>query len=110
MSCEQLATRILAERSGIQSHKIRQGDLERHEYDQLRDAAAELEALPLYIDDTGGISINQLSARARRQKRSGGLDLLIIDYLQLITGSGAKNVSGTSSGSLRDHNGPESTG
>jgi replicative DNA helicase len=94
MSCEQLATRILAERSGVQSHRIRQGDLERHEYDKLRDAAAELESLPLYIDDTGGISISQLSARARRQKRSHGLDLIIIDYLQLITGSGAKSAQG----------------
>ncbi|MAP95016.1 MAG: replicative DNA helicase [Ponticaulis sp.] len=94
MSSEQLATRILAERSGVQSHRIRQGDLERHEYDKLRDAAAELESLPLYIDDTGGISISQLSARARRQKRSHGLDLLVIDYLQLITGSGAKSAQG----------------
>ncbi|MAI91947.1 replicative DNA helicase [Ponticaulis sp.] len=94
MSSEQLATRILAERSGVQSHRIRQGDLERHEYDKLRDAAAELESLPLFIDDTGGISISQLSARARRQKRSLGLDLLIIDYLQLITGSGAKSAQG----------------
>ena len=90
MSSEQLATRILAERSGVQSHRIRQGDLERHEYDKLRDAAAELESLKLFIDDTGGISISQLAARARRQKRGGGLDLLIIDYLQLITGSGSK--------------------
>ncbi|MFC6200111.1 replicative DNA helicase [Ponticaulis profundi] len=90
MSCEQLATRILAEVSGVQSHRIRQGDLERHEYDKIRDAAAELESLPLYIDDTGGISISQLAARARRQKRGQGLDILIIDYLQLITGSGAQ--------------------
>ena len=94
MSSEQLATRILAERSGVQSHRIRQGDLEKHEYEKLRDAAAELESLPLYIDDTGGLSISQLSARARRQKRSHGLDLLVIDYLQLITGSGAKSAQG----------------
>ncbi len=90
MSCEQLATRILAEVSGVQSHRIRQGDLERHEYDKLRDAAAGLESLPLFIDDTGGISISQLAARARRLKRDPGLDVLIIDYLQLITGSGAR--------------------
>lgn len=90
MSAEQLATRILAERSGVTSHRIRQGDLERHEYDKIRDAATELESLPLFIDDTGGISINQLAARARRHKRSHGLDLLIIDYLQLITGGGSR--------------------
>lgn len=91
MSCEQLATRILAEVSGVQSHRIRQGDLEKHEYDKIRDAATELESLPLFIDDTGGISISQLSARARRQKRGAGLDILIIDYLQLITASSSKS-------------------
>ncbi len=91
MSCEQLATRILAEVSGVQSHRIRQGDFEHHEYEKIRDAAKGLEDLPLYIDDTGGISISQLAARARRQQRSTGLDILIIDYLQLITGSATKN-------------------
>lgn len=91
MSSEQLATRILAEVSGVQSHRIRQGDFEQHDYEKIRDAAKDLETLPLFIDDTGGISISQLSARARRQQRSTGLDVLIIDYLQLITGSATKN-------------------
>ena len=92
MSREQLATRVLAERSGIQSHRIRQGDLQPDEYARLRDAAAVMEDLPLHIDDTGGISISQIAARARRQQRTSGLDLLIIDYLQLITaGAGRKS-------------------
>ncbi len=94
MSSEQLATRILSERSGVQSHRIRQGDIQRHEYDRICEAATELEQLPLHIDDTGGISIAQLAARARRLQRSSGLDLLIIDYLQLITGSGSRKNEG----------------
>lgn len=85
MSNEQLATRILAERTTINAHRIRQGDLDKADFEKLRDATQELQNLPLYIDDTGGISISQLAARARRLHRSVGLDMLVIDYLQLIT-------------------------
>lgn len=85
MSNEQLATRILAERTGITTHRIRQGDLEKGDFERLREATEELQNLPLYIDDTGGISISQLAARARRLQRSTGLDMIVIDYLQLIT-------------------------
>ncbi|HPF22462.1 MAG: replicative DNA helicase [Hyphomonas sp.] len=85
MSSEQLATRIVAERTGITTHRIRQGDLEKSDFERLREATEELQNLPLYIDDTGGISISQLAARARRLQRSVGLDLIVIDYLQLIT-------------------------
>lgn len=85
MSSEQLATRIISERTGIMSHKIRQGDLQKDEFERIREATEELQNLPLYIDDQGGISISQLAARARRLQRSVGLDLIIIDYLQLIT-------------------------
>lgn len=90
MSAEQLATRIIAERTGISSHKFRSGELEAHDFDKIHDAVAELQNLPLHIDDTGGLSISQLSARARRLHRTVGVDLIIIDYLQLITGSGGK--------------------
>ncbi len=90
MSKAQLAMRIIAERSGIMSHRIRQGDLEKDEFDRIVTAAEELERLPLYIDDQGGLSISQLAARARRLHRSVGLDLLIIDYLQLLSGSSGK--------------------
>ena len=90
MSSEQLATRVIAERTGISSHKFRSGDLEYRDFDKINEAVAELENLPLHIDDTGGLSISQLAARARRLQRMHGLDLIIIDYLQLITTSGGK--------------------
>ena len=90
MSSEQLAGRILADVSEVPSDKIRRGDMDEHDYERLRHAAAEIEKLPLYIDDTGGISISQLAARARRLQRTQGLDLLIVDYLQLITTANSK--------------------
>lgn len=92
MSSEQLATRIVAEQAGIPSYKIRQGKISESEFAKLSDVAAEIERLPLYIDQTGGISIAQLVARARRLKRQKGLDFLVIDYLQLLTGS-SKNAA-----------------
>ncbi|MGV2981710.1 replicative DNA helicase [Camelimonas sp. ID_303_24] len=90
MSAEQLANRIIAEQSGVASYKIRRGDLQEDEFIRIADAAREMQSLPLYIDQTGGISIAQLTARARRLKRQRGLDLLIVDYLQLLTGSSKK--------------------
>ena len=91
MSSEQLATRILAERTGINAHKIRQGDLDKHDFETLREATEELQNLPLYIDDQGGISVSQLAARARRLQRSTGVDLIIIDYIQLLSGTSGKS-------------------
>jgi len=88
MSAEQLATRIIAERTGISSHQFRQGEFEKQDFEKIREAVTELQSLPLYIDDTGGISISQLAARARRLQRMQGLDLIVIDYLQLITTAG----------------------
>jgi replicative DNA helicase len=90
MSAEQLATRIVAEQSAISSYKIRQGKITEQEFYRLSDVAAEIEKMPLYIDQTGGISIAQLVARARRLKRQRGLDVLFIDYLQLLSGSAKK--------------------
>ena len=87
MSAEQLASRILAEASEISSHKIRQGDMDEGEFRRFVDAAKTLETCPLYIDDTASIPISQLSARARRLQRTHGLDLLIVDYLQLVRGT-----------------------
>ncbi|WP_273498814.1 replicative DNA helicase, partial [Lentibacter algarum] len=92
MSAEQLAGRILAEASEISSHKIRQGDMDETEFRRFVDAAKELEACPLFIDDTAAIPIAQLAARARRLKRTHGLDLLIIDYLQLVRGTSENRV------------------
>jgi replicative DNA helicase len=94
MSSDQLAARVLADQSGIASDKMRKGDLTARDYEQIREAATAMEGLPLYIDDMGGISISQLSARARRLQRTSGLDLLIIDYLQLITPSGSRKSDG----------------
>jgi len=87
MSAEQLATRIIAEQSGVPSYKIRRGDIQEYEFGKLTDAVREMQTVPLYIDQTGGISIAQLTARARRLKRQRGLDLLVVDYLQLLTGA-----------------------
>ncbi|GGO52274.1 replicative DNA helicase [Roseovarius pacificus] len=92
MSAEQLAGRILAEASEISSHKIRQGDMEESEFRRFVDAAKELESCPLFIDDTPALPIAQLAARARRLKRTHGLDLLIVDYLQLVRGTSDNRV------------------
>ena len=88
MSAEQLATRLLAEQSGISSFRIRRGDITREQYERVREAATEINQIPLFIDDTGGLSIGALAARCRRLKRIHGLDLIIVDYLQLLTGGG----------------------
>jgi replicative DNA helicase len=94
MSAEQLATRILAEQSQIPSEKIRRGQITGTEFNRLQSAAMELQTLPLYIDHTGGISIAQLAARARRLKRQKGLGLVVVDYLQLLTGSARRSAEG----------------
>jgi replicative DNA helicase len=90
MSGEQLATRIVAERSGIPSSHIRRGGITEADFERLRECSIELQSLPFYVDETGGISISQVMARARRLKRQKGLDLLVIDYIQLLVGSGKR--------------------
>ncbi|MCK5908716.1 MAG: replicative DNA helicase [Caulobacter sp.] len=92
MSAEQLAARILSEASEVPSEQIRRGDMTEAEFRRFVDAAKALEACPLYIDDTPSIPISQLAARARRLKRTHGLDLLIIDYLQLARGTADNRV------------------
>jgi len=91
MSSEQLATRVIAEQSGVASYKIRRGDITEHEFHLVSKAMQDMQAIPFYIDPTGGISIAQLTARARRLKRQRGLDLLVVDYLQLLSGSKSKS-------------------
>jgi replicative DNA helicase len=91
MSAEQLATRIIAEQSTIPSYKIRRGDISEADFVRLSDAARAMQAIPLYIDETGGITIAQLAARARRLKRQRGLDVLVVDYIQLLSGSARRN-------------------
>jgi replicative DNA helicase len=91
MSAEQLATRILAEQTGIASNSIRRGGITQAEFDKIRDHTIELQHLPLYVDETGGLSISQLTARARRLKRQKGLDVIMVDYIQLLQGSGKRS-------------------
>jgi replicative DNA helicase len=91
MSAEQLATRILSEQAGIPSEKIRRGMIDEPEFKRLVEVSQEMAAIPLFIDQTGGLSIAQLSARARKLKRQQGLGLLIVDYLQLMTGTSGKS-------------------
>jgi replicative DNA helicase len=88
MSADQLATRILAEQSGISSENLRMGRISQQEFRHLARAAAELQSLPLYIDDTPGLTIAALRTRARRLKRQKGIGLVVVDYLQLLQGSG----------------------
>ena len=88
MSAEQLASRILSEVAEIPSNQIRRGDFTESEFRRIVDAAKELEAAPLFIDDTPALPISQLAARARRLKRTHGLDALFVDYLQLVRGTG----------------------
>ena len=90
MSAEQLATRILAEQTGIASSTIRRGGITETDFEKIRDYSIELQSLPLYVDETGGLSISQLTARARRLKRQKGLDLIVVDYIQLLQGSGKR--------------------
>src|SRR5271163_2318189 len=91
MSAEQLATRIIAERTGIPSSTIRRGGITENDFEKIRDYSIELQALPFYVDETGGLSISQLTARARRLKRQKGLDLLVVDYIQLLQGSSRRS-------------------
>ena len=94
MSAEQLATRIISEQTEIPSYRIRRGEIDPVDFDRIVETAREIEALPLYIDETGGLSVAQLAARARRLKRQRGLDLLVVDYIQLLQGSSRRAAEG----------------
>jgi len=88
MSADQLATRILAEQSGISSEALRMGRISREDFQQLSFASQRLNELPLYLDDTPALTIGALRARARRLKRRFDIGLIVVDYLQLLQGSG----------------------
>lgn len=87
MSSEQLATRIIAEQAEVSSSDIRRGNINDSDFANLMRAMQTMQQAPLFIDQTGGIGVAQLAARARRLKRQHGLDVLVIDYVQLMTGS-----------------------
>ncbi len=91
MSADQLATRILAEQSGISSESLRMGRISSAEFRNLARAAADLQDLPLFIDDTPGLTIAAMRTRARRLRRQRGIGLIVVDYLQLLQGSGRAN-------------------
>ena len=86
MSSEQLSTRILAEQSRIKSNDIRRGKISEDQFDKFIETSKNISELPLYIDETPAISIAALSNRARRIKRTFGLDMVVVDYIQLMTG------------------------
>ncbi len=94
MSADQLATRILSTVTQTNGHKMRTGELDNAEFTRIAAAVRELEQIPLYIDDTPGLNINTIRTRARRLKRNKGLGLIVIDYIQLINGSGSKRTEG----------------
>ncbi len=87
MSSEQLSTRILAEQSRIKSNDIRRGRISDDQFDKFIETSKNISELPLYIDETPAISIAALSNRARRIKRLFGLDMIVVDYIQLMKGT-----------------------
>ncbi len=91
MSAEQLAARILSEAAEVPSEQIRRGDMTEVEFRRFVEAAKDLENCPLYIDDTPALPISQIAARARRLKRTHGLDVLMVDYLQLVRAASVKD-------------------
>ena len=91
MSSEQLSTRILAEQSRIKSNDIRRGKISEDQFDKFIETSKDISELPLYIDETPAITIASLSNRARRIKRLYGLDMVVIDYIQLMRASNSNN-------------------
>ena len=91
MSSEQLSTRILAEQSRIKSNDIRRGKISEEQFEQFIETSKNISELPLYIDETPAISVAAVSNRARRIKRLYGLDMIVIDYIQLMKGSSFKD-------------------
>ncbi len=90
MSADQLATRILADQSNISGDAIRKGSIKQDDFRAFAEASQRLSQIPLYIDDTPSLSISAIRTRARRLKRQHGLGLLVVDYLQLLRGTGSK--------------------
>ena len=86
MSSEQLSTRILAEQSRIKSNDIRRGKISDEQFDKFIETSKNISELPLFIDETPAISIAALSNRARRIKRLHGLEMIVVDYIQLMRG------------------------
>ncbi len=93
MSADQLASRILSTETQTSGHNMRTGNINKTEFNKIAEAVKDLELLPLYIDDTPGLTINNIRTRARRLKRNQGLGLIVIDYIQLISGQSKRGDS-----------------
>jgi replicative DNA helicase len=91
MSSRQLVTRMLCSEARVDSHRVRSGRLSKQDWKELAQAMSHLTQAKLFIDDTAGLSIMEMRSKARRLKSEHGLDLLIVDYLQLMSG---KNPDG----------------
>jgi len=91
MSDEQIALRILAEQAGVPSERVRRGELTSVEFDRAVSVTKTLERISLQIDPTPALSIGAIRTRARRQQRKHGLDLIVVDYLQLVEATNRKD-------------------
>ncbi len=91
MSTDQLVNRLISSESEIPSNKLRKGNLEEYEFVQLHEKIKDLAEAPIYIDDTPGLSVFELRAKARRLVKNHGVKIIIVDYLQLMTAGGNKN-------------------
>lgn len=94
MSKEQLVNRMLCAEAGIDSQRLRVGEMHDEDWTHLWDACDTMSRAKIYIDDTAGITAMDMCSRARRLKAEHGLDLIVVDYLQLMQGSGKRNNSG----------------
>jgi replicative DNA helicase len=94
MSSDQLATRILADQANIAGDAIRKGEINQDDFRRFAEASQRMSQVPFYIDDTPALTIGALRTRARRLARQHGLDMLMVDYLQLLQGSGSRQSEG----------------
>ena len=94
MSKEQLVNRMLCAEANIDSQRLRIGEMKEDDWTHLWDACDVMSKVKIYIDDTAGITVMDMRSRARRLKAEHGLDLIVVDYLQLMQGSGKRNTSG----------------
>ena len=94
MSSTQLVARLLSSEAEVDSHRIRQGNLNQEDWNRVTNASAKLHDLPLFIDDTPGVSVVEMRSKCRRLKAEHGLDMVILDYLQLMSGSSFGNRGG----------------
>ena len=101
MSAEQLATRLLAEEARVSGDRIRRGEIGQKDFDRFVQVSREIATLPLHIDDTPALSLSAMRTRCRRLKRTKGLSLVVVDYLQLMRPSSAPSRRAACSRSAR---------